>query len=253
MTKLLDFSFPAPLKAVLFDMDGVLFDSMKNHTLAWQQAMEAEGIPTERDEFYLYEGCTGAGTIHRLFRRTFGRDATDTEIERIYRKKSRRFNEMPEVCPVPGIREVLKPVVDRKLTTVLVTGSGQGSLLARLEDEFPGVFSPEKRVTAADVKHGKPHPEPYLKGLDKAGVAAAEALVVENAPMGVKAAKAAGIFTVAVTTGPIPVSLLYEAGADAVFPDMLSFARSLGEWLSSPDEEERNRACQDTTSPTTSE
>ena len=81
-------------------------------------------------------------------------------------------------------------------------------------------------VTAFDVRQGKPHPEPYLKGLEKAGVAAAEALVVENAPLGVQAAVAAGIFTVAVNTGPIPAEKLREAGAGVVLPGMPALADS---------------------------
>ena len=132
------------LKAVLFDMDGVIFDSMKNHTLAWQQTLNGMGIPSDRNEFYLYEGCTGAGIVNRFFQRTYGRDASLQEIERIYKEKSRRFNEMPEVAVMPGIREVLEEVKARDLQIVLVTGSGQGSLLSRLEREFPGVFFPKK-------------------------------------------------------------------------------------------------------------
>lgn len=58
-------------------------------------------------------------------------------------------------------------------------------------------------MTAFDVKLGKPHPEPYLMGLEKAGVKSHEAFVVENAPMGVRAGVAAGIFTIAVNTGPL--------------------------------------------------
>lgn len=214
------------LKAVLFDMDGVIFDSMKNHTLAWQQTLNGMGIPSDRNEFYLYEGCTGAGIVNRFFQRTYGRDASLQEIERIYKEKSRRFNEMPEVAVMPGIREVLEEVKARDLQIVLVTGSGQGSLLSRLEREFPGVFFPEKMVTAADVKHGKPHPEPYLTGLKRAGVKPEEAMVVENAPMGVKAGVAAGIFTVAVNTGPIPDEELRKAGAGLLFENMSEFAFS---------------------------
>lgn len=214
------------LKAVLFDMDGVIFDSMKNHTLAWQQTMNKRGIPSDRNEFYLYEGCTGAGIINRFFQRFYGRDASSQEIERIYKEKSRRFNEMPEVAVMPGIREVLEEVRARGLQIILVTGSGQGSLLSRLEREFPGVFSSEKMVTAADVKQGKPHPEPYLTGLKRAGVRPEEAMVVENAPMGVKAGVAAGIFTIAVNTGPIPDEELCKAGAGLLFGSMFEFALS---------------------------
>lgn len=210
------------LRAMLFDMDGVLFDSMKNHTLAWFRTMQALGIDCTREEFYLYEGCTGAATINLLFRRTFGRDATPQEIERIYAEKSRHFNELPEALPMPGAKELLQKVVNQGISPVLVTGSGQRSLLERLNREYPGIFKPEYMVTAFDVENGKPHPEPYWKGLEKAGVKPFEAIVVENAPMGVKSGVAAGVFTIAVNTGPIPETLLHKAKASIVLSDLNS-------------------------------
>lgn len=216
------------LKAVLFDMDGVLFDSMKNHTKAWYQTMQGRGIPAGRDEFYLYEGATGKATVNLIFERTYGRKATQEEIAQIYEEKSRLFNELPPVEPMPGIKEIFKEVKELDLIPVLVTGSGQGSLLQSLDQVYPGVFLPEHRVTAFDVHKGKPHPEPYLMGLEKAGIRPEEALVVENAPLGVEAGVAAGIFTVAVNTGPIPDQKLQEAGADLIFPDMPAFAASFG-------------------------
>ena len=75
-------------------------------------------------------------------------------------------------------------------------------------------------VTAFDVKQGKPNPEPYLMGLRKANIQASEAIVVENAPLGVQAARAAGIFTIAVNTGPLKDEVLKEAGANLVLPSM---------------------------------
>ena len=75
-------------------------------------------------------------------------------------------------------------------------------------------------VTSFDVEHGKPNPEPYLKGLLKAGVSPEEGIVVENAPLGVRAAVAAGIFTIAVNTGPLPDKALADEGADIIFPTM---------------------------------
>lgn len=238
------------LKAVLFDMDGVLFDSMKNHTLAWQKAMEVKGITAERKEFYLYEGCTGKGTVDRFFQRLYGRQASEEEVEQIYREKSRFFNEMPPVEIMPGIKEVLAKIKECGLRAVLVTGSAQRSLLERLEREFPGMFLSAYRVTAADVKQGKPSPEPYRMGLAKAGVKADEAIVIENAPIGVQAAVAAKIFTVAVNTGPIPSQKLQEAGANILFPDMFSLAAALEELTGVFKAE---CFCQDRIYPTTSE
>lgn len=211
------------LKAVLFDMDGVLFDSMKNHTLAWYKAISGLGIPCEQEEFYQYEGATGKWTINHIFRRVYGREATEEEIEDIYEEKSRFFNAMASPGPMPGAWELLDDIRQRGITPVLVTGSGQRSLLAMLNQVYPDIFAGGNMVTAFDVRHGKPDAEPYIKGLEKAGVRPWEAIVVENAPLGVKAGVAAGIFTVALNTGPIPDKQLEAAGANLIYPDMRSF------------------------------
>ena len=75
-------------------------------------------------------------------------------------------------------------------------------------------------VTAFDVTIGKPHPEPYLQGLKKSGVLSNNVLVVENAPLGVESAKAAGLFTIAVNTGKLQDHHLLDAGADLLFDSM---------------------------------
>ena len=125
---------------------------------------------------------------------------------------------------MPGALAVLKKVVEFGITPVLVTGSGQFSLLDRLNADFPGFFKKELMVTAYDVKMGKPHPEPYLMGLKKAGVKASEAIIIENAPIGVESGKAAGIYTIAVNTGPLADEVLLEAGADCVYSSMQALA-----------------------------
>ena len=106
------------------------------------------------------------------------------------------------------------------MTIGVVTGSGQHSLLDALEETFRGLVDKRYIVTAFDVLHGKPSPEPYLAGLKKVGVSAPQAIVVENAPLGVQSAKAADIFTIAVNTGPLPDNALKETGADIVVKDM---------------------------------
>lgn len=81
-----------------------------------------------------------------------------------------------------GAAEVLKEVEASGLQRLVVTGSGQHSLIDKLNHTYPGHFNREKMVTAFDVKYGKPHPEPYLMGLQKAHAKPNEAFVVENAP-----------------------------------------------------------------------
>lgn len=208
------------LKAVLFDMDGVLFDSMPYHSEAWHKVMKSHGLTLSREEAYMHEGRTGASTINIVFQRELGREATQEEIESIYQEKSVLLNSYPEAKPMPGAWELLQKVKKDGLIPMVVTGSGQLSLLERLEHHYPGMFHKELMVTAFDVKYGKPNPEPYLMALKKGGIKADEAVVVENAPLGVEAGHNAGIFTIAVNTGPLNGQVLLDAGADLLFPSM---------------------------------
>ncbi len=214
-------------KAVLFDMDGVLFDSMPNHAYAWSHAMTQFGLEMTAYEAYLHEGRTGSGTIDILTQRYWGRDATEEEIERIYAAKAELFNTLPEAKPMPGAFDALTAAKELGCKIVLVTGSAQVSLLERLEQHYPGFFREELMVTGFDVKYGKPHPEPYLMGLQKAGVKADEAIVVENAPLGVESAKGAGVFTIAANTGPLEDRILKDAGADVVVSGLMEVAQLL--------------------------
>lgn len=220
---------PHPLRAVLFDMDGVLFDSMPNHAYAWSHAMTQFGLEMTEEEAYLHEGRTGSDTINILAQRAWNRDATEEEKQRIYQAKSEVFNQCPEAKVMEGAAESLKAAKEKGCKIVLVTGSAQLSLLEKLEKHFPGIFHQELMVTGFDVTHGKPHPEPYLMGLEKAGVQASEAMVVENAPLGVASAHAAGIFCMAANTGPLKDEVLSQSGADIVVPDMTTMARLIKE------------------------
>ena len=219
---------PAGIKAALVDMDGVLYDSMPFHAAAWHMLFTELGVTNSNpDEYYLYEGMTGGDTIGMILKRELNQDTTEEERTAIYARKAEYFRDFGEKKLMPGAAEMLHGLKDLGLDTVLVTGSAQSTLLDGIEHDYPGFFPKEKRVTALDVKNGKPHPEPYLRGLEKAGVKPSEAIVVENAPLGVRAGKAAGCFTIAVTTGPIPASVFEKEGADLIFPDMPTFAQ----WL----------------------
>lgn len=214
-------------KAALIDMDGTLYDSMKNHTAAWFRLMTEIGIRCTRDEFYLYEGRTGASTINHLIQREWGRDATDQEKEELYKKKTIYFNELPPVEPIPGAKEMVEVFKQVGIKRVIVTGSGQSSVLNRISTDFPGLFDEGLRITSRDVKHGKPHPEPFIRAMQLVRVTPSQSIVVENAPLGIEAGDKAGAFTIGVTTGPIPRKEMEDAGAAIVFSSMEEFARSL--------------------------
>ncbi len=174
------------LKAVLFDMDGVLYDSMPNHAVAWTEAARRYGLEITAEEVYMNEGRTGCGTINAMAQRQWGRNATEEEWREIYEVKGEIFNTLPTAVAMPGAREALEAIKAAGIRCVIVTGSGQYSLFDRLNTAYPGIFTRELMVTAFDVKYGKPNPEPYLMGLRKAQVDACQAIVVENAPLGIQ-------------------------------------------------------------------
>ena len=215
-------------KAVFFDQDGVLFNSMPYHALSWEWAMNKHGLPFTKNQTYRNEGRTGASVIQEAYRLIHNEDAPQELIEAVYQDKSDRFiqltgGQLPEL--IPDIRKVLGYLRDNGVQCWVVTGSGQRSLINNLENTFPGIFS--GFITAFDVVHGKPNPEPYLKAWERSGFKKEECYVVENAPLGVRAGKTAGLFTIAVNTGILPDSVLADEGADIVFPNMAA----LLQWL----------------------
>ncbi len=212
------------LKAVLFDMDGVLFDSMPTHARAWAETSEHYHLGLTESEAYENEGRTAKSTLNILFQRNEGRDATEEEIKEIYAYKIKVYNTYnAETIPMKGAAEIMKKIRQDGFQIILVTGSGQDTLMARLQKFYPGVFTKDVMVTAKNVNHGKPHPEPYLKGLQLANVHPWEAVVVENAPLGVRSAVNAKIFTIALNTGPMKDEKLLNEGANILFHSMQEF------------------------------
>ena len=214
-------------KAVLFDMDGVLYDSMPNHAIAWQQSMAKFGIHMTAEDAYATEGARGVDTIRMMVRQQQGRDIDETEAQLMYDEKTRCFHALPETRIMPGVKELMAQIKTCGLTVGVVTGSGQRPLINRLLNDFSEFIDEQNITTAYDIKKGKPNPDPYLAGLKKAGqLKPWQAIVVENAPLGVQAGVAAQIFTVAVNTGPLPDKTLLDAGANLLFTKMTDFSNA---------------------------
>ena len=220
-------------RAVLFDMDGVLYDSMGNHAVAWVQSMKKFGITMTTDDAYATEGARGVDTIRYMVKQQQGREITEEESQLMYDEKTRIFHSLPEAPIMPGILSLMEQIDAAGISIGVVTGSGQRPLIQRILRDFGKYVSPEHIVTAYDVKRGKPNPDPYLMGLEKAGgILPSEGIVVENAPLGVRAGVAAGIYTIAVNTGPLPDQVLLDAGADILFPTMLALSDAWKDLLS---------------------
>ena len=210
-------------RAVLFDMDGVIYDSMPNHSVSWHDSMKDYGLDMPYEGAYQYEGMRGVETIKTLARAQWHRELTDDEAQEMYAHKAKLFAQHCQLTPaniMPGIKTLMQQIKADGLKICVVTGSAQHALLDKLLIDFDGLLREELIVTAFDVKHGKPNPEPYLIGMKKCDVQPWETMVVENAPLGIQAAVAARCFTFGVNTGPLPDQMLTDAGANIVLPKM---------------------------------
>lgn len=204
------------LKAIFFDMDGVLFDSMPNHAKAWSQTLKEKGLDLPEFEPYMNEGSTAFFTVRKMYKKYLDQEADDELCNEIKDRKHEIMGSMPKPDVMEFMPALLEDVRKQKVDRWVVTGSAQNILIDRLNSEYNGALQRDKMITAHDTKIGKPHPEPYLMAMEKSGYTTSNALVVENAPLGVESAKAAGLFTIGINTGPIKAEALKDAGADLV-------------------------------------
>ena len=209
-------------RAYFFDMDGVLFNSMPHHAIAWEEVMKEHDLPFTAYDCYLNEGRTGESVIREAMWKARNRDATPDEIKQIYTEKSERFNLLAQqaggTVVIDGVAEVLRYVQSTGSQIWVVTGSGMRSLLDNINNALPPVFQRDRMITAFDVTHGKPDPEPYLKAWERSGLKKEQCFVIENAPLGIRSGKAAGLTVYAVNTGILTREDL--AQADQVFDSM---------------------------------
>ena len=212
-------------QVVLFDMDGVLYDSMPNHGVAWQRAMKEFGIHFTLEDSYATEGARGVDTIRKYAKAQLGKELSEEEAQQMYDVKAAYFHEMPEAKVFDGVIDLMQKIKASGLKIGIVTGSAQLPLIERVTRDFGEFVSKNQITTAYDVKRGKPNPDPYLMGLKKAGnYLPEEGIVVENAPLGVHAGVAAGCYTVAINSGPLPDATLLDEGANILFPTIREFA-----------------------------
>jgi HAD superfamily hydrolase (TIGR01509 family) len=159
-------------------------------------------------------------------------DITDEIIERILAKKREVLSSLGPPKVQKGAIDLLKTISNSKVEMLVVTGSSNEEHIVGISKAFDGVLNEKHVITGQDVRAGKPDPAPYLLACNVKKVHPHEALVIENAPLGIKSADEAGTFCIAVNTGPLANSVLEVAGARAVFDSCLTLAKRWEEVIS---------------------
>ncbi len=207
-------------KAVIFDLDGVIIDSMPFYYKAWMEAFETVTINVSEDEIYMREGEKREITAKEIYKKYKEREPDDDLIKAIVTRKEETYHKIFKLKIFPGVEELLRLLKAKNIKLGLVTGSVTRTIeKLKSENELFNIF--DTMVTGGETKTGKPSPEPYLKAIEKLRVPAHNCYVVENAPLGIKSAKSAGLTCFAVK-GPSPLSNeeLKNAGADFVYNDI---------------------------------
>lgn len=196
-----------PVRAVLFDFDGVIGDTVDDNFRAWQAAFAEYGITADREECCLLEGRKTAELATEVLRRHGGDPTLGAAIGAT---KDAHYRAHNSFSFYPGVEALIPELQRRGLKIGVVSGGMLRRLMTPLTEPFLRTF--DAIVTGDDCAHGKPDPEPFLRGAEKLGVPPAMCLVVENAPLGISAAKRAGMRCIAVTTS-LSAEHLREADA----------------------------------------
>ncbi|MBU2548626.1 MAG: HAD family phosphatase [Proteobacteria bacterium] len=211
-------------RAVIFDLDGVVLDSMPSHVAAWVEAFAEMDFELEPDFVYLHEGSLDVDRLCRLLG-TGEREMTPKIFDRLLQRARRiyieRYAERVEIFP--GAASLIDRIREARMSMALVTSSVRQVLAAPLLDWLEDRF--DILVTGDIVRQFKPHPEPYLTALRLLGRLPEEVVVLENAPAGIESARRAGLTCLALTT-TLPPEALSEA--DGILSNHDEMARWLG-------------------------
>ncbi len=203
----------------IFDHDGVLVDSLRFHEKSWYELGRREGLPFTSEFIHATFGMTNAS----IFRKLLGDDVAASEITRLGNLKEECYREAARgnLELMAGVRLLVDQL---SAAGVLLAIGSSGPLLnllltvtsCGLDGRFAAIVSVE------DIERGKPDPQVFLIGAERTRVDPSQAVVFEDAPVGIMAAKAAGMYAVGVGTTH-PLEALLEAGADEVVMSLEGF------------------------------
>ena len=210
--------------AVLFDIDGTLVDSNYLHVHAWQQAFHEVGLPVQAWHIHRSIGMDGSTLVEELS------NGADEDVRKQLKDAHTRHYEASAelLTPLPGARDLLARVADLGLQVVLATSAPENEL-AQLRKTL-GCDELVSAITSSeDVEQAKPRPDIVHVALEKAGVAAEQAVFIGDTVWDVEASARAGVPCIGVLSGGVSRGELETAGAAAVFDDAAQLLDQLGD------------------------
>jgi len=207
---------PRDLKAVIFDLDGVIVNTMPFHAKAWQDTFKKFGINVTKKEIYLREGEKWDKTFFDILKKHKIKVTKEIKKE-VFKHRENVFKSILKIHIFKDAPPLIRKLKRRGLKLALVTGTPHKEVRRILPKGLYKLF--DAIIPSDEVRHGKPHPEPYLRALKAIKSKPHEVIVIENAPNGILSAKRANLRVIAIETS---LSRRYLKGADIIL-------KSLGE------------------------
>ena len=216
-------------------MDGVLIDAMPFHAEAFQKAFrEIVKIDIDKRNVFLLEGMPGPLLIREIFKRSNLESPDEKLVENISNRKKGLFEELQIAGAFPGVKELIESLNCKNCLTAVVSGASRKEVESLLEQNNLSKF--DLIISSEDLEEGKPNPQPFIMALSKLKLNPSEALVVENAPLGVESAVKANIeYIVTLNNTPLELSDFRvlndnDFATKNVYEDTQSAAKFLIDW-----------------------
>jgi len=215
------------VRALIFDLDGTLVDTVYAHVFAWQRALDEAGLPIDGWRIHRRIGMSG-GLFTRAVAREIGRPLSDEEAMELQQRHGELFRELlPERRPLPGAVELLRELREKGIPHGIAT-SGRRPEIDQSLDAL-GVGTETVVVERGDVERAKPEPDLFLACQERIGVSPEECYVVGDATWDLLAAWRARMLSIGVLSGGYGEDELTRAGAFRVYRDAEELAESLDE------------------------
>ena len=220
-------------------MDGVLVDAMPFHAEAMRIAINEEtGYDIDKRIVYVLEGMPGPGLVKEIFKREkMHKDIDDILAEKINKRKKELLKQIQNSQAIEGAKQLIEDLRSCNCLKAIVSGASRKEIEAIL-DENIGLKNFNVIIAGDDIEKGKPHPSPFQTALQRMDLKPSEAIVVENAPLGVEAAIRAGIeYIVTLNNTPLDISSDFKGTIsiddkerNKIFKDTKSASSFLKEW-----------------------
>jgi len=214
--------------AFLFDLDGTLVDSVYQHVLAWQEALESEGIVLSVWRIHRRIGMSG-GLMMNILLRESGLAIDDARAERMRKAHAVAYNRRSAaIRPLPGARELVAYVTDANIPWAIAT-SGHMETAGPVLESLGVDLARVPVVTRDQVRYAKPDPDLFLAAADRLGIAIETASVVGDAVWDMLAARRAHALGIGLLSGGYSQDELERAGAYRVFEDPADLLKHIDE------------------------